>query len=290
MVPRGSHPHDVAPAPDGTVWFTAQRAGELGRLDPSDGSTRQIDLGQGSAPHGVITDRRGNAWVTDAGLNAIVRVDAETLRTKEYPLPKDRPDVRLNTAAIGGDGFVWFTGQRGVYGRVNPKTGRVRVWDAPGGEGPYGITATPDGEVYYASLAGSHIAHIDTKTGEVTRIFPPTEGQGARRVWSDSRGRIWVSEWNAGKVGVYDPAVEDWDEWELPGSAQPYAVFVDNHDIVWLSDFATNSIVRFDPKTEAFSSIELPSAPGEVRQIHGRNREVWGAESAADALVVIRTR
>ena len=28
-VPRGSRPHDVAPAPDGTVWYTAQRRGEL---------------------------------------------------------------------------------------------------------------------------------------------------------------------------------------------------------------------------------------------------------------------
>ena len=26
-VPRGAHPHDVAPAPDGTVWYTAQRTG-----------------------------------------------------------------------------------------------------------------------------------------------------------------------------------------------------------------------------------------------------------------------
>ena len=33
-VPEGSGPHDVAPAPDGIVWFTAQRAGALGRLDP----------------------------------------------------------------------------------------------------------------------------------------------------------------------------------------------------------------------------------------------------------------
>ena len=33
-VPRGAHPHDVAPAPDGTVWYTAQRQGALGILDP----------------------------------------------------------------------------------------------------------------------------------------------------------------------------------------------------------------------------------------------------------------
>ena len=33
----GARPHDVAPAPDGSVWFTAQGAGELGRLDPRTG-------------------------------------------------------------------------------------------------------------------------------------------------------------------------------------------------------------------------------------------------------------
>ena len=30
----GAGPHDVYPAPDGAVWFTAQSAGKLGRLDP----------------------------------------------------------------------------------------------------------------------------------------------------------------------------------------------------------------------------------------------------------------
>ena len=36
-VPRGTHPHDVAPARDGGVWYTAQRTGELGWLDPKTG-------------------------------------------------------------------------------------------------------------------------------------------------------------------------------------------------------------------------------------------------------------
>ena len=31
-VPPGSHPHDVAPAADGGVWYTAQSLGALGNL------------------------------------------------------------------------------------------------------------------------------------------------------------------------------------------------------------------------------------------------------------------
>src|SRR5690606_21856439 len=77
-VPAGARPHDVAPAEDGGVWYTAQRQGALGYLDPTTGETTHIPLGGGSAPHGVIVGPDGHAWVTDGGLNAIVRVDAET--------------------------------------------------------------------------------------------------------------------------------------------------------------------------------------------------------------------
>ena len=87
-VPAGSHPHDVAPAPDGAVWYTAQRLGELGRLDPATGETHHIPLGSGSAPHGVIVGPDGAAWVTDGGLNAIVRVDPETEEVRVFPLPR----------------------------------------------------------------------------------------------------------------------------------------------------------------------------------------------------------
>jgi len=34
--------------------------------------------------------------------------------------------------------------------------------------GPYGITTTPNGDVFYASLAGSYIGHINVTTGAVT--------------------------------------------------------------------------------------------------------------------------
>src|SRR5688572_20715215 len=88
-VPEGAHPHDVAPAPDGTVWYTAQGQGALGLLDPKSGEVKQIPLGENSAPHGVIVGPDGAAWVTDGGLNAIVRVDPQTHAVKAFPLPTE---------------------------------------------------------------------------------------------------------------------------------------------------------------------------------------------------------
>ena len=289
-VPAGAGPHDVAPAPDGTVWYTAQRTGALGRLDPATGQVTEVPLGTGSAPHGVIVGPDGGAWVTDSGLNAIVRVDPVSREVKSFPLPANRAGANLNTAAFDQRGVLWFTGQSGVYGQLDPGSGSMSVYDAPRGRGPYGITVTPDGTVWYASLAGNHIAAVDPATGAARVVEPPTAGQGARRVWSDSRGRVWVSEWNAGQVAVHDPAAGTWKEWRLPGEKpQAYAVYVDDRDVVWLSDFGANSLVRFDPGTESFTSFALPSRPSNVRQILGRAGEVWGAESAADALVRVRT-
>jgi len=84
----GAGAHDVYPAPDGAVWFTAQSAGKLGRLDPRTGKSDLIALGPGAAPHGVIVGPDGAAWVTEGGQNAIARVDPATHAVKLFPFPK----------------------------------------------------------------------------------------------------------------------------------------------------------------------------------------------------------
>lgn len=287
-VARGQGPHDVAPARDGGVWYTAQLTGELGWLDPKFGLTKAVKLGAGSAPHGVIVGPDGAPWVTDGGLNAIVRVDPVTNEVKRFPLPVDRPNANLNTAVFDRDGrTLWFTGQSGVFGRLDTQSGAMAVFDAPRGAGPYGIASCPDGEIYYASLAGSYVGRIVKETGGATVLVPPTAGQGARRVWCDSKSRVWVSEWNAGRIARYDGA--SWKEWKLPGdNPMAYAVFVDDADVVWVTDWGANGFARFDPVTETFSVRAHVSRNANVRQLLGRHGEVWGAMSGQDKLVVAR--
>jgi virginiamycin B lyase len=292
-VPRGAHPHDVAaaPQPGGPVYYTAQATGKLGILDPRSGKVEEIALGPNSAPHGVIVGPDGAPWITDGGQNAIVRVDPRTRAVRVWALGKDVEYVNMNTLAFDAKGRVWFTGQSGYYGRLVPATNDIRVWKAPRGRGPYGIATTPGGDVYYASLAGSHIARIDTETGEATVIEPPTRDQGARRVWPDSKGRIWVSYWNTGHVGMYDPVGKSWREWKLPGERpRAYSVWVDPGDKVWLTEWTSNAIVSFDPASQKFESFPSNRDGANVRQMLGRAAEAWGAESGNDRLVMVPAR
>src|SRR4051794_41892946 len=61
-LPKNAYPHDVAPAPDGKVWYSAQQIGALGILDPKTGGARHVPL----APCGS----RGRRWTASNVWNA----------------------------------------------------------------------------------------------------------------------------------------------------------------------------------------------------------------------------
>ena len=288
QLPSGAFPHDVAPAPDGTVWYSGQQRGFLGRFDPKTGKNEEIPLGPGAAPHGVIVGPDGAPWITEGGQNAIARVDPATRQVKLFPLPREFANANLNTATFDKKGILWFTGQSGVHGRVDPATGKVDAWKSPR-SGTYGITTTPGGDVWFASLAGDYIGKIDTATGAVAMVDPPRKGSGPRRIWSDSQGKLWVSFWNTGGIGRYDPEAKSWKVYPMPKSRSgTYAVYVDDKDRVWATDWTANSIQRFDPTTETFETFPSDKRGASVRQMLGRPGELWGGESGNDRLVVIR--
>lgn len=288
-VTPGSGAHDVAPAPDGSVYYSGQAKGVLGRLDPKTGKVENIPIGSGSAPHGVAIAPDGSPWLTDGGLNAIARYDVKAKKFDYFLLPPQQPNANLNTGVFDKDGVYWFTGQNGVHGSVDPRTGKLESWKSPR-RGSYGITVTPGNDVWYAALAGDHLGKIDKQTGNVTIVEPPKKGSGPRRVWSDSKGLLWVSFWHSGEVGRYDPAAKTWKTWLLPGNPGSgcYSVHVDEQDKVWLTDFMTNAIVRFDPVTEKFESFPSSQRGAQVRQMPSRPGEAWGAESGNDRLVFIK--
>src|SRR2546430_17100292 len=69
----GGFPHDVAVSADGVVWYTAQRDGKLGRLDPPSGTVQLVALGQGAAPPRPAIRPHAAPGVTQGGTNPTPR-------------------------------------------------------------------------------------------------------------------------------------------------------------------------------------------------------------------------
>ena len=158
--------------------------------------------------------------------------------------------ANLNTGAFDGDGIHWFTGQNGIYGRLDPGQAKSRSSRTPTDAGP---TASPPRRraTSIMCLAGSHLAKVDQEDRAAAIIEPPTPNQGARRVWSDSKGDLWISEWNSGQLSRYSPATKAWKSWKLPGDEpKAYAVYVDERDIVWVTATGANATLSFDPAAE----------------------------------------
>lgn len=280
---------DVAPDPDGSVWFNAQWSGALGHLNPSTGELKLYPLGPGSHPHGVVMGPDGDLWICDES-NTIRRFNRRTKAITNYqlkPFPISLGYGNLNTPTFDKRGVLWFTAQNGYYASLNPSDGAIKVVPAPGGFGPYGITTTPSGEVWYTNLAAAHIARINTTTAAVDAVvpIPDSSAHGSRRIWSDSAGNLWITTWGNGTLYRYNPRNKQWSAYKLPGlGPRGYSTYVDANDKVWMSDFGTNAVLMFDPTQESFTIFPGNRGNIQVLQMAGIGSRVWAGMQGVDQL------
>src|SRR5437762_1867914 len=126
-----ARPHDPAVAPDGSLWFTEQKANKLGRLDPKSGRIREYPLPTAdSGPHGLIADREGNIWFTANYKGYVGKLDPKNGKVAEFPVSLAHADP--HTPAIDSRGRLWFTMQQAnAVGRLDPRSGKMELRKVP---------------------------------------------------------------------------------------------------------------------------------------------------------------
>ena len=90
--------------------------------------------------YSLAFDKDENVWFTNPGTGQIGKVDAKTLKVKQWMPPTTESYERR--IAIDADGTVWFGEfQKGKIGRFDPKTETFKEYDVPGGidSFPYAI-------------------------------------------------------------------------------------------------------------------------------------------------------
>ena len=148
---------DVTYGPDGRLWFTAEDAGQIGRMNPTTGAVTPFTHPQVLVPNEIITGPGGDLWFTIRSGARVGRIDPSTGAIVTYRDPADTVEGPIGLA-VGGDGNLWYTrvvdGTNDLVGRLTLGTcdGRPVTVDLALGSRP-----TASGDVIRGTSVGNTI-------------------------------------------------------------------------------------------------------------------------------------
>jgi virginiamycin B lyase len=291
----GSRPHDPRAAADGSVWYTGQLAGRLGRIDPATGAIREFPLDDHPGPHGLAEDKDGRIWFTANRAGAIGRLDPKTGDVSYYPLPD--PNVRdPHTLNFDQKGQLWFTAQQGnVVGRLIPATGEIKLATPPTKDArPYGIMISSKGVPVFVEFGSNKVATIDPQTMAIREYELPDKAARPRRLALGPDDTVWYTDFTRGYLGKLDLATGAVKEWPSPSGpkSQPYGIAF-TRGAVWYSESLAkpNTLVRFDPAREQFQTWAIPGGGDIVRNMDvTRDGDLVLAHSLANAISLVEVK
>ncbi len=295
---KPAYPHDPAVAPDGSVWYTAQRASTIGRFDPASEQFKEFALPTpNSGPHGLQADKDGNIWYTGNAAGLIGKVDAKSGKVTEYKMPNPKAKDP-HTIAFLQDGRIFFTVQAGNFiGTLDPKVadGAIRLVESPTvNSRPYGVRLTSKGVPFFDEFNSNKIASADPKTLVITEYPLPNKDARPRRIAIGKDDTVWYGDYARGFLGHLDPKTGKVEEFPSPGGpdSKPYAIDVTADGAIWYvetGDDAKNVLVRFNPESRKFLTWPIPGGGGTVRNMEiDKKGDLWLAESGVGKIARVR--
>lgn len=299
-------PHDLVVGPDQRIWVTAFWNSLMWALDPATGRYESYavnDQPQVAAQVRALSFARdGTLWLVNGGTESVVRLDPRTRKFATYKVGIYPHDIALDS-----HGDVWvndYFGKTEGVARVKADDGSVTRFALPsaklpasaGVPLPYGMQVDNKDRLWSAQLAANTLARYDIATGEAKLYAMPGDNVGPRRMAVAPDGRIWIAEFNTGRVTSFDPDSEQFASFDTGlGAAGIYDVEVDprNGD-VWLAAALASELIHLDARSHRLTHYPLPTDPAYMRHlaIDPRNGDVWSAYSSLPTAVpkVVRLR
>jgi len=255
-----SGPMDLDIACEGTgrcfVWFTEFLANKIGRLNPHTGEFREFAIPTaGSGPHSIVA------------------------------LPSFVSELATHQ--------VWFTEFYGnKIGRMTGE-GEFTEFEIPtAGSGPMGITRTrsPD-TIAFTELLGNKIGRLPLGGGlgggAIEELPIPTPNSAPTDIQWAADGRLFFTEFNAGKIGHIDYDHRTIVETALPTAASgPYRICKSpyaNRE-VWFTERSANRIGVIRRDGVSITEYDLPSGHTEPLGCAYGGAQVWFAQRTPNAL------
>lgn len=278
----GGRPAEVAVAPDGAVWFTDNGAAAVGRLAP-EGTVRMFPVSEGRQPASIAVGPRGDVWFTQYAWS---RAQGPPTSPPAPPPPPPGPPA---IGRIGADGTVTEF--------PLPTTEGNRMGDPMSGALPRGITAGPDGAMWFTESGADQIGRI-TPDGAITEY--PLPSRGTVHAFPDGivtgpGGALYFQEALAGQVGRIDPRTGVITERRIvpagsggPGRVVGGPLLLGPDGAFWFGDGAT-TISRLTHSGQPQPFRIAPPADGIRSMVAGPDGRLWFADQRSPAVFRMTT-
>lgn len=148
------------------------------------------------------------------------------------------------------------------------------------GSVPGGITAGPDGNVWFTEEHANRVAKV-TVTGTFTEYLVPTPNSIPIDIAAGRDGNLWVTEGNADKIarvttrGVFT-------EYALPRGSSPEYIVSGPDGNLWFTEYGTNSVAKITTSgVQTHYTIPTPgSGPTDIAP--GPDGNLWFLERTAN--------
>jgi virginiamycin B lyase len=251
---KGANPHTCLVDSKGNVWYTGNRNGTIGRINPATGDIRVFKITDSTVrdPHTMVFDRDGNIWFTAQQTNAIgfFNLKDETFKIVKPPVP---------------------AGARSTN--------------------PYGIVLDSKGHPWFNLFNTNMIGTIDPKTFELKTYPLASDSTRNRRIAITSDDQIYYTDYRRGRLGHLDPKTGKVQDWALPGGpgSLPYGMIIDDQNRVWVNEsgLQPNKLVGFDPKSgKFFHNSVIPGERNTVRHMFfdKKTKQIWWAMDSGQVL------
>jgi streptogramin lyase len=187
---------DIAPGPDGALWFGVGAGGRIGRITTSGSISEFLIPGRpGSTTDALVAGPDGNLWFSDVNIDlnlaSIWRVTPSAVFT-EFPVPSAPVDM-----AVGPDHALWFTeSSTDKIGRITT-SGAVTEFPLPPpttpGSQPEDIAAGPDHALWFTDTTAGKIGRITT-SGAVTEFPLPAAASQPEDIAAGPDGALWFTD------------------------------------------------------------------------------------------------
>ena len=169
-------------------------------------------------------------------------------------------------------GIAWFTAHpASLTGGIPISTAQSR---------PLGITAGPDGNLWFTENTGNKIGRI-SPSGTITEFPVPTADSGLQGITVGPGGNLWFTEQKSNQIGRISPSGTI-TEYPIPtASGAPFGIAAGPDGNLWFTEGSGNQIGRISP-SGTITEYPIPTADSGPNGITaGPGGNLWFTEFAS---------